>query len=416
MPADRSDPVQMRHVFVLSAAFFGWMFDGFEMGLFPLVARPALLDMGRGLANPDAYVAQWMGTITALFLVGAACGGWALGWLGDKIGRVRAMSISILLYSLCTGLGYFAQEPWHLGLFRFLAALGMGGEWSLGVALVMEVWPERFRPYMAGVIGAAANFGFLLIGIVALNNPVTQDSWRWMWLVGIIPAALVFFIRLFVPESERWREAAAQGPSTPLRDIFAPVRLRTTVVGVFLAAVALIGTWGSVQWIPVWVDKMVGPTMPHAKGMVGVLTAAGAIIGCLAGAVLWRGMNRRTSYFILCVLSLGICSFLYRSGLEYGTAFQVTVFFAGLFTAAFYAWFPLFLPEIFPTRMRATGQGVCFNTGRVFAAAGSLMSAQLVQYFDGDYAKTGAVITFVYLAGMLLIWFAPETRGRSLPD
>src|SRR2546421_6112677 len=150
---------------VLAAAFLGWMFDGLEMGIFPLVARPALQSMlpaSAGIA-PDQFVGLWMGRITALFLIGAAGGGLVFGWLGDRLGRVRAMTLSILVYSLFTGLCFFAGAPWHLGLLRFIAAFGMGGEWSLGVALVMEIWPGEKRPLMAGVIGAAANLGYALI-------------------------------------------------------------------------------------------------------------------------------------------------------------------------------------------------------------------------------------------------------------
>ena len=202
--------IRRSHLLVLLAAFLGWLFDGFEMGLFPIVARPALTDMYTGSDNVDAFVGQWMGWITAVFLLGAAAGGFVFGWFGDRFGRVKAMSASILTYSIFTGLGFFAQEPWHLALFRFLAALGMGGEWSLGVALVMECWPERLRPLMAGIIGAAANFGFLLIAAVSKAKEVTTDSWRWMWLVGILPAMLVFFIRLFVPESERWKASISK--------------------------------------------------------------------------------------------------------------------------------------------------------------------------------------------------------------
>src|SRR6185503_16722274 len=154
------DNARRNQYLVLAAAFLGWMFDGLEMGVFPLVARPALRDLmpGGTTLQPDQFVGLWMSYITALFLLGAACGGLVFGWLGDRLGRVRAMTLSILAYSVFTGLCYFATEAWHLGAFRFIAALGMGGEWSLGVALVMECWPARMRPLMAGIIGAAANF------------------------------------------------------------------------------------------------------------------------------------------------------------------------------------------------------------------------------------------------------------------
>ena len=198
---------------VLAAAFLGWMFDGLEMGIFPLVARPALQSMSVAVAgvSPDQFVGLWMGRITALFLVGAAFGGFTFGWLGDRLGRVRAMILSILTYSIFTGLCYFAQQPWQLGALRFLAAFGMGGEWSLGVALVMETWPHDKRPLLAGVIGAAANVGFALIAVFGIYFKITQDSWRWVMVAGAAPALLALGIQLVVPESERWKEAVKHG-------------------------------------------------------------------------------------------------------------------------------------------------------------------------------------------------------------
>jgi MFS family permease len=216
----------------LLAAFFGWMFDGFEMGLFPLVANPAVEEMlgpaGKGLVMP------WITGITAAFLVGAALGGLAFGWLGDRIGRVRAMVWSVLTYSIFSGLCGFSQAPWQFGLLRFMAALGMGGEWALGVALVMEVWPSTSRPTLAGIIGAAANVGFVLTGLMGLGlSMVTEElgrimryvlpdgtvtmllqnrGWRLLVFLSALPALLTFFIRIFVPESLRWKHAAERAP------------------------------------------------------------------------------------------------------------------------------------------------------------------------------------------------------------
>ena len=228
---------------VLTAAFLGWMFDGLEMGIFPLVARPALQEMQAAIGVLDEqFVQTWMGRITALFLLGAAAGGLVFGWLGDRLGRVRAMTMSILCYSLFTGLAYFAQQPWHLGAFRFIAALGMGGEWSLGVALVMECWPRDKRPLMAGVIGAAANVGYAVIAVIGIFFHITRDSWRWVMLVGAAPALLTLLITLFVPESERWKEAVKKGPSRPVREIFGAGLLRNALLAISFASVALIVT------------------------------------------------------------------------------------------------------------------------------------------------------------------------------
>jgi MFS family permease len=399
----------------LAAAFLGWMFDGLEMGLFPLVARPALQQMQTGVVS-DAFVGHWMGLITAAFLLGAAAGGLVFGWLGDRVGRVRALSFSVLTYSVFTGLAYFAKSPEYLAVTRFCAALGMGGEWSLGVALVMEVWPEKSRPMLAGLIGAAANVGFALIAIVGLFFSVTVHSWRWVVLVGALPAFLTLLIRQFVPESEKWKHAASAAPARPIREIFSPGLRRVTLLATGLTAIVLIGTWGTVQWIPLWADQLTGGTQPQAKAWTGLMAGLGAILGCLAGA--WAGgrFGRRPTYFAMCLGSFVSCALLFRGGLGYGAGFLALTFVVGAMTASFFGWLPLYLPELFPTRVRATAQGLAYNAGRVLAAAGALQMGALMREFNGSYAKAGAVITLVYVIGLGLIWFAPETKGRTLPE
>jgi SHS family sialic acid transporter-like MFS transporter len=413
-------PDNKRLYSVLAAAFLGWMFDGLEMGIFPLIARPALQQMqvAGGAPVSDAFIGEWMSYATAAFLVGAALGGVAFGWLGDKIGRVRAMSLSIMCYSLFTGLIYFATEPWHLAGARFVAALGMGGEWSLGVALVMEVWPEKHRPLMAGIIGAAANVGFAGIAIIGLFFKVTVDSWRWVALVGAAPALLTLGISLVVPESEKWQHAVktTKTPSRPLREIFSPPLLKWTLLATLISSVPLIGTWGSVQWLPLWADKMTGGLVPTAKAYTQASSAVGAIVGCLVGAWVGGFLSRRMAYFLLCLGSLLTCAWLFRGFDSYGTPFLALTFVVGGITAAFYGWLPLYLPELFPTRVRATGQGLSFNAGRILAAVGALQMGALMQTFHGSYAKAGAVITLVYVVGMIVIWFAPETKGKPLPE
>ncbi|MDB5354365.1 MAG: naiP [Phycisphaerales bacterium] len=400
---------------VLLAAFLGWMFDGLEMGIFPLAARPALQQMMD--TTNDAIVGPWVGYITASFLLGAAAGGLLFGWLGDRIGRVRSMSLSVLCYSLFTGAGFFAAAPWHLLVLRFIAALGMGGEWSLGVALVMECWPENRRPLLAGLIGAASNVGFALIAVLGMVFKVTPQSWRWVMLAGIAPAALTFFIRLFVPESEKWkRSVAASGPGRPLREVLSPPLLKVTALAVAFASIALIGTWGSIQWIPTWVDKLTAGKLPHAKAASQVVSSLGAVVGGFAGALLAGWWGRRVTYFGLCLLSLSLCAALFRGFHTYSSGLLVVVFLVGTVTAAFYGWLPLYLPELFPTRMRATGQGLGYNLGRVFAAVGALEAGTLVNHYGGSYARSGATITLIYAAGLVLIWLAPETKGKPLPE
>lgn len=416
----------------LAAAVLGWMFDGLEMGIFPLVGRPALTEMLGG-----APIGTWFGVIIAVFLVGAALGGVALGWLGDRIGRTRAMVWSVLAYSVFSGLGAFVTEPWHLAVLRFLAALGMGGQWALGVALVMEIFPSKSRPLMAGVIGASANVGFLLIALLSLGltsviaglstvlNAVLpaawctlllqNGSWRLLMLLSATPALLTFAIRMFVPESEMWEaNSKKQTAKVGIGDLFRGGLARNTLLGAALGAIALMGTWGSVQWIPAWAGKL--SSVPGVAAKVQMASAFGAIVFSLGFGLIAERLNRRIAYFGLSAISLVACAVLFRLDMSYGGGFLFWTFFVGGITAGFYGWLPLYLPELFPTRVRAMGSGFTFNAGRLIAAGGAIGSGALVNYFNGDFAKMCSVISLVYVFGVFVIWLCPETKGKPLPE
>jgi MFS family permease len=492
-----SSPAPRGRWLALVAALLGWMFDGMEMGLFPLVARPALAEL-LGTTVGEGRVATWYGVIIAGFLVGAATGGVLFGWLGDKIGRVRAMTVSVLLYSICSGLSAASQEAWHLAVLRFAGALGMGGEWALGVALVMEVWPNASRGWLAGWIGAFGNLGYTLVGSIAyslifvgaelpaalikLGIPeawaaalTANGNWRLLMLIGAFPALLTLLIRLFVPESEKWTREKESGAAShwserdllgvligaaaasglialwAVRDLDLAVRVlgsvvalavvtwgyllpakqyltrsglspelrRMTLKNMLLAAglsgVPLLATWSGVMWMYQWVDKLPGGTVPEARPLMQIASSIGAAIGCVFGAVLCERFGRRPVYAVLCVLSLATIVGFYQLNTAYGTAYVLSAGVMGLITASFYGWLPLYLPELFPTAMRATGQGFGFNFGRIIAAVGNLQMANLLAAFGNDYGHACAVVAGVYVVGLLLIAVAPETKGKPLP-
>lgn len=464
----------------LVAALLGWMFDGMEMGLFPLVGSTALESM----IGKTPEVGKWFSIITAVFLVGAATGGVVFGWLGDKIGRVRAMTFSVLVYALCSGACGLAGAPWHLAVLRFFGALGMGGEWALGVALVMELWPNSSRGLLAGLIGAFGNLGYAIVGSasIALNHfgseiaagPLTSaGNWRLLMLVGTVPAILTLFIRLFVPESEKWEQENQAGTASHWRgqdliivlfgsiaalmiiftwafDDRMAIRIPVTVIGLFittacylfpawrylkrsgsthqhrtetirkmllaacLSGVPLLATWAGVMWVYSWIGKLT--TNPDAKPIAQIVSSVGAAIGCYLTAILSGRFGRRPVYAILCITSaISLFSF-YTFNTDYGFVFILTVGLVGLITASFYGWLPLYLPELFRTGVRATGQGFGFNFGRILAAIGALQTGALLQAFDGSYAKACSVAAGVYIFGFILIWFAPETNGKPLPE
>jgi MFS family permease len=400
---------------VLIAAFLGWMFDGVEMGLFPIVARPALQDLMK--ATDDILIGPWNGYLAAVFLLGAAAGGIVFGWLGDRIGRVRSMTLSIVAYSVFTGACYFAMTPWQLGVLRFLASLGMGGEWALGVALVMECWPDRLRPILAGVIAAACNVGIVLIAVVGILFPITTATWRYMMLAGLAPGLLAIFVICFVPESERWKLSVKRAAAHPIREVFTPPLLKITLLAIVFCSVMMIGTWAAMtSFGPLWADRMTQGKYPYAKAVFQVAMASGAIVGCLIGPWLARVLGRRPAYFLVSLAALVACQFLFRAFKEFDALFVGMVFLAGIPVVAFYGLMSLYLPELYPTRVRATGQGLTYNFGRFLAAVGALSTGQLVGLFGGDYAKACATITLVFVVGMVVIWFAPETKGKPLPE
>ncbi len=420
----------------LLAAFLGWLFDGVEIGLYPLISKPAIQELVGGKAvldaNPSLYESNHVWVVAA-FLIGAACGGALFGWLGDRYGRVRAMTWSVLSYSIFSGMCGLSQTVDQLVLLRFLSALGMGGEWSLGVALVMEVWPSNKRWLLAGIIGAAANIGIAIIafaglyinelgaGLRALGlseslvaKGTDNGGWRLLMMLGALPALLTFFIRLFVPESEKWKHASQNAAPVRLAEIFSAQHRRMVFLGTALAAIALLGTWGSVQNLPS-IAYDLSDKDPVSRQYTQIWSAIGSVAGCLFASVLALFLTRRMSYFFMAVTSLGFCSWLFWATPAYGSSFLLLTFIVGLVTASFYGWLPLYLPELFPTRLRATAQGFAFNAGRIITASVILSFGVKPDWFGG-LASTCAIISLVYIVGMVVIWLCPETKGKPLPE
>ncbi len=397
----------------LSVAWLGWLFDGMEMGLYSLIAMPALRELLH--TQDNTVIGPYVGIMFALFLLGASVGGYIFGRLGDKIGRVKTMVLTVVTYSLFTGLSALSANVWQFGACRFLGAMGLGGEWGLGVALVMETWPDAKRPLLAGVLGAAANVGFLLCSFIGL----VAGGWGWraLLLVGLGPAVLAFFIRLLVQEPEKWKQAKERGEKTDVGQLWRPPLRKRTILACIVSSVVIVGTWGVFQWIPTWVNTLVGGDATQQRATVQMYMAFGQIIGALFGGLVAEWIGRRRSYAIYCITSFITAASLYGLITSYGTGLLLMAAFSGIFATAFFGWLPLYLPELYPTRIRATGEGITYNFGRILAAilvvAGT---GQLVKVFNGSFAKAGTLMAAVYLVGLVVIWFMPETKGEKLPE
>lgn len=402
---------------VLVVAWLGWVFDSMDATIYTLVMTPALKE----LLGPGATLESvgWHGGIIfSVFLIGWAVGGVAFGVIADSLGRARTLVITILIYAVFTAMAGLSHTWWELGLYRFLTALGIGGEWAAGATLVAEVWPESLRVKGAGVLQSAWGAGYFLgAGACYL---LAGQSWRVLFFVGIAPALVAIFARLKVHEPERWVEAKrATAPSRlGIRELFCAGLRRDTLVGSTLAFVAVFGLWGATNWTPSLVRELLDPRRLDAETVTRMVSYAvmslnaGAMVGYLAFAPIAERLGRKGAFLVM-LLGAAItmpATFLLPG--SYTTSILMLPL-LGFFSNGIFSGFPIYLPEIFPTRIRATGAGFCFNVGRVLAASGPFLTGYLVTQL-GTFARAASAIAGIYLLGVVALIFARETRGTAI--
>ena len=406
---------------VLLTAFLGWLFAGTQMSITTLAMRSAAIELLG--TNDEELIGKWFGFCVCAFLLGAATGGLLFGWLGDRLGRTKAMALSILTYSVLSGLTYYVQSPAQLLALRFLTCMGVGGMWPNGVALASEAWPNLSRPIIAGLIGTAANVGIVAMATVTTEVKIDSDDWRWVMIVGATPVVLGVFVLAFVPESPRWlatRETAQPkaARSTPVSEVFRPPLLRLTLIGIMLGTVPLMGGWASANWVVAWagqVGEQSEPPDPYLKARMLVSRSFAGTVGSLLGGLIASYLGRRRTYFLISLgcLSIGQLQFWFMHPTDPGFLLLFGVW--GFLSGVYFGWLPLCLPEMFPTRVRSTGAGVSFNWGRILTAAAVLLTGTLIGVFGG-YAELGRVTSLIFLVGMVVIWFAPDTTRSRLED
>jgi MFS transporter, SHS family, sialic acid transporter len=416
---------------VLAAAFLAWTFAGLGIALFILNHRPMMLDL-LGPSAEERVIARWFAWYQAAFLFGAAAGGWLFGWLGDRIGRARTLGWSVVCQAVFTAASYPAATPELLMALRFLACLGIGGVWPNAVALVAEAWPDASRPFLAGLLGAAANVGQVMMGVLGYYFEVTPASWRWPLLAAAAPALFGVWILVALPESVRWLRARHKPSleilSGPVREIFRPPLLGRTLLGIGLGAIPVIGTAANGNWLVPWSDQAASQKAqeaaargesaerkgadPRAKARTQIIRSTGGIFGSLLGGLVAAVLGRRLSYFLISLLALVTSTYIFTRLDPLHPTFQYWVFILGFISIVYFGWLPLFLPELFPTRVRSTGTGVSFNTGRVVAGAVVLSAGFLLDLLGGEYPRVGFASGLIYAVGMVIIWFAPRRAGR----
>jgi MFS family permease len=400
------------------AAWLGWLFDGLDMHLYVLVAAPFVAEL-LGVGEKDPAVGTYSSWIQAAFLIGWALGGGFFGRIADRLGRSRALVLTILTYAAFTGLSYFAQTWWQLLVFRFLAALGIGGEWAVGASLLSETWPRRWRPWMAAVLQTGVNLGVMLAGLA--NFLLASQPYRTVFLVGLLPALLVLWIRRAVPEPEEWQGAklrSAHAEPGFLELFRGPVR-RITVLTLLVCALSLTGHWAFLFWylqhqrnqpdLAGWSDADKSQLVSKVVWLVTLSSIAGNFVA----ALLARWLKYRRAIALLC---LGYCLSMFATyrvplaneQLWYGYAA------IGLCHGVF-ALFTMYLPPLFPTLLRTTGAGFCYNIGRIAAGLGTVFFGLFSQV--GDYRLALLYAGFLFVPAAAIAWALPEppdeTKGAT---
>ena len=410
---------------VLIIACAGWIFDVYEGQIFNITRSEMLNDLLSAVENPEvkaAAVKKWGDWFLAAFLMGGTAGGLLFGTLADRYGRRPIMIATILTYSVFAGLTYFVTELWQVATLRFFVAMGVGGEWAVAAALVAEVFPKHARTHASGIFHASSVFGTWMAAIVGI---AVGSHWRLAYLIGIIPAVLVVWVRVSVKEPEGWKKASAEKneKAGSYLDLFGDRHWRKhALLGMALAAVGLASFWA------------VGvATQELAKGMLiaegiseeeatskaklayGIIQTAGAGVGLLSFGPLCAWLGRRKA-FILGHLGAFVVvpATCYLPQTYEQLLFILPLF--GFFTLCMHAGYAVYFPELFPNHLRATGTSFCFNVGRIVAAPMLLLSG-LVKGMEGlDTRQALSFLATTFLLGLVVVVFLPETKGQDLPE
>jgi MFS family permease len=405
------------------AAWGGWMLDGMDSFIYALVLPPAMRELlpKSGIAATPANTGYYGGVLFALFLIG-----WGLSFLwgpvADRFGRVRTLILTILCYSLFTFLGGIAANIWQLGIFRLLAGIGIGGEWTIGGTLIAEQWPESKRLQGGAYMHSGYYVGTLLAGL--MNYTIgAHYGWRAMFLLGGSPALLVAFIRWGVAEPERWEKSKKLGAVNAFLRLFSAAFRRRTICNGLFVLISMIGLWAGSVYVPSAVTQLAARAgrmseAPHLASNATVLLSVGTILGCLMTPWLMQAFGRRGAlgfFFVLMAvfiaLGFGYAFYLVDGALQW---FMACLFFLGVGGASFCVY-TIWLPEQYPTDCRASAFGFATSFGRFVAAGITFLVGAGVSHF-GTLGTPVALTSIAFVLGLLLLPLGKETRGESLPD
>lgn len=405
---------------VLAIASAGWAFDAFEGQLFNITRSQLLADL-LGAGDQSQAVRLWGDRFLAIFLLGGTLGGVVFGSLADRFGRKPIMSLTILFYSIFSGLTFFATDLWHVAFLRFFVALGVGGEWAVAAALVAEVFPPKARAHASGIFHSTSVLGTWL---AALAGILVGTQWRYAYVIGVIPALLVLWVRTSVREPERWqRTGVEQRPRGSFRELFGTPRWRkSAILGLLLAAVGLGTFWGVIVAgqdltadLLIRLGKSKEEAQQSAKFAYGIVQALGGGLGLLAFGPLAERLGRRGAFALMHIAAFIIVPITCYAPQTYAQQLMILPIF-GFCTLSIHAGYAIYFPELFPDHLRATGAGVCFNGGRLVAASILVLSGELKALPGMSLQLAVSILGCLFLLGLVVLLFLPETKGRPLPE
>ena len=405
----------------LVASNLGWLFDGFETYALILTVGPAL----RQLLDPALYpqIPAYAGTVIAITLLGWGIGGMLGGIAADYIGRKKMMIIAVIAYSLMTGLSAFSFNWISFAILRFLVGVAVGSEWATGSSMIAELWPDRARGKGAGLMQCGLGVGFFTASFVWLFvSGLGPGAWRYMYLMGVLPALLTLWIRRAIPESKLWEKAAAKRRAAADRrftlvDLFSDRQTRRYTGLVFLMSLTTtVGFWGISTWVPPFVGSVAAQSGLNAaqwSSYAGMAYTFGSVVGYISLGFLADAYWRKpvTIAFFVAALALTPVLFFWTRDLR---LLLVLAWANAIFSNGQYTWMPVWLPELYPTRMRATALAFAFNGPRFIAFLGPLVAGAMIVHFGG-YGPAAMVLAAIYVVGICAAPFLPETVGRPLP-
>ncbi len=388
------------------AAWLGWAFDGLDGFLYTLVALPLVAGLMH-LPGTDQAVKDKAALIQAVFLVGWALGGAVFGRIGDALGRTKTLNLTIIFYACFTGLCYFATEWWHLLIFRFLAALGIGGEWAAGAALVGETVPQRLRHWASALLQSGYMFGMILAALTVKG--LADVPYKNIFLIGVLPALVTLWIRKAVPEPEEWLENKSKQTMPKVSELFGKKVLPTTFKVLTMSTITLLGAWTILYFGPGLIRTHVeNKGLPKAQ--LDNIVVNGTILFTLVnicGNFFMAFLTQKIGYRKGFIFALSAALFVFIFGFSQDrtlTSSQMWISAAAFFGLGVFGAFPLYFPMLFPTLLRTTGAGFCYNAGRLITAAGTFSAASLVPRETFYYAG------FLYVPAIILAFFMPEKR------